>query len=218
MIISCKAVIFDLDGTLLDTLDDLADAMNTVLSRFGFPEHSPQAYKKFVGEGIRVMVSRALPEEKRDEEILMRCVNAMREEYGSCWDNKTRIYTGIPELLDRLASKGIPMSVLSNKPHHFTGIMVERLLGSWNFTCVFGEKDGIRKPDPSRALEIASSLGIEPERICVLGDTWTDMETAQRSGMLPLGALWGFRTSQELLDSGAVALIEHPLELLDYLD
>jgi phosphoglycolate phosphatase len=213
----CDAVIFDLDGTLLDTLDDLADSMNSVLSRFGFPSHPVGSYKHFVGEGVATLVRRALPPGKRTDEQVRRGVEAMREEYSKRWNVKTRPYPGIPELLDRLRSRNIPLAVLSNKPHSFAGTIVSAYFSRWPFTHVFGEKDGKRKPDPGRALQIASDLEIPAGSVCFVGDTWTDMETAKQAGMFAVGALWGFRSARELRDSGAAVLIENPAELLEHI-
>jgi phosphoglycolate phosphatase len=213
----CEAVIFDLDGTLLDTLDDLADSMNSVLRRIGAPSHPVESYKRFVGEGVATLVRRALPPDRRDEEQVRQGVEAMREEYSHRWNIKTRPYPGIPELLDQLQSRKIPLAVLSNKPHSFAGIVVSAYFNRWKFTHVFGEKDGKRKPDPGRALQIAAELGMPCGSICFIGDTWTDMETAKQAGMFAVGALWGFRSARELRESGAAALIERPADLLPFI-
>ena len=213
----CEAVIFDLDGTLLDTLDDLADSMNSVLRRFGFPSHPVESYKRFVGEGVATLVRRALPPDRRDEEDVRRGVEAMREEYSRRWNAKSRPYPGIPELLDQLQNRKIPLAVLSNKPHSFAGAVVDAYFSGWRFTHVFGEKDGKRKPDPARALQIAADLMMPSGAICVVGDTWTDMETAKRAGMFAVGALWGFRSARELRESGAAVLIEKPADLLAHI-
>lgn len=211
-----KAVLFDLDGTLLDTIEDLADAMNFVLSRMGFPTHKVEAYKYYVGDGVRDLALRALPEGHRDEETVKKCIPAMRQEYGSRWDRKTRPYPGIPELLDALTARGIKMAVLSNKPDQNTKVVVAKLLSKWRFDVVAGERAGIpRKPDPDAALSIAEQLGIPPQEFLYLGDTNTDMKTAVAAGMYPVGALWGFRTADELLASGAKMLIAKPTDLLD---
>jgi len=210
-----RAVIFDLDGTLLDTLEDLADAMNHVLQRRGFPVHPVEAYKGFVGEGIAKMVERAFPTDARLEADIRSGIERMREEYATRWNRKTRPYAGIPELLDVLADRRVPMGVLSNKPHAFVRRMVDAYFGSWEFAGVIGESDGRRKPDPAGALEIRSAMGLPAAQICLLGDTWTDMETARRAGMVPVGALWGFRSEAELERTGAAALIARPGELLD---
>jgi len=213
-----KAVLFDLDGTLLDTIDDLADSMNSVLEMFGFPKHGIDKYKYFVGDGMDVLVRRALPVSCKDESIIAGCVAAMKEEYSSRWADKTRPYDGIPELLDSLSASGVRLSILSNKPHEPTGIVVSRMLADWNFEMVVGVRDGVpRKPDPAAAILIANSLEIAPDEFLYLGDTNTDMKTAVAAGMFPAGALWGFRTADELILAGARILVRHPADLLDFI-
>ncbi len=215
---SVEAIIFDLDGTLLDTIDDLTDSMNQVLSRFGFSGHDREAYKYFVGDGIGALVRRALPPENRDEEMVARCVEAMREEYSLRWDKKTHPYSGIPELLDALFQRGLSMAILSNKPHDSCQMVVAKLLPKWPFQIVLGARPSVpKKPDPAAALEIAERMHLTPGQFLYLGDTGTDMKTAVNAGMFPVGALWGFRTAQELMADGARALVEQPLDFLQYL-
>ena len=149
-----KAVLFDLDGTLLNTLDDLADSMNTVLKRFGFPQHPVEAYRYLVGDGIVNLVSQALPDQYRDETTINRIVSVDREEYARNWSNKTRPYEGIPDLLNALQNRGIAICVLSNKPDEFTQIIVKRFLPNWKFAVVRGANDETPiKPDPAGALQ-----------------------------------------------------------------
>lgn len=213
-----KAVIFDLDGTLLNTIEDLADSMNAVLARYGYPTHDIQSYKYFIGSGIRNLVYEALPPEKRDEAIISTCMAGMKEEYGKRWADKTRPYDGIPELLDALAVKNIKLSVLSNKPHEMTKLAVEKLLSKWTFDAVYGERAGVpRKPDPAAALEISKALGIPPHEFLYVGDSGIDMKTANSSGMYAVGVLWGFRSAEELQNAGAKTLIKKPLDLLTLL-
>jgi len=213
-----KAVIFDLDGTLLDTIEDLADSMNAVLAEAGYPLHGIQSYKYFVGKGMKNLVYNALPPEHRNEETIKVFTQKMKEEYAKRWNVKTRPYDGIPELLDILEVKRIDKAVLSNKPDNFTKIIIKELLPKWKFAVVFGERDSIpRKPDPTGALEIAHILNLKPHEILYLGDTGTDMKTAVSAGMYAVGALWGFREKDELIANGAKVVIEHPLELLNLL-
>ncbi|MFO7665933.1 MAG: HAD family hydrolase [Desulfobacterales bacterium] len=213
-----KAALFDLDGTLLDTIDDLADSMNTVLKKFGFPRHEVEKYKYFVGDGMDVLVRRALPESCRDEELLSRCIKAMKEEYSVHWADKTRPYTGIPELLDAFASSGTILSVLSNKPHAPTTAVVSLMLAKWKFEMVIGVKEDVpKKPDPSAAIGIADNLGIPPQDFIYIGDTDTDMKTAVAAEMFPVGALWGFRTGEELIKAGARILVKNPADLMRFI-
>ncbi|MFH1724937.1 MAG: HAD family hydrolase [Elusimicrobiota bacterium] len=210
-----RAVLFDLDGTLLDTLDDIADSMNAVLRRAGYPEHPLEAYKYFVGDGIRALVLRALPEDRRDDAGIETQLGAMREEYGRRWKDKTRPYAGVPKLLDALSKRGLRMAILSNKPENNTRSAVEALLGGWKFAEVRGAAPGgPLKPDPSGAMEISAALGIPPDEFIYLGDTGIDMKTAVGAGMYAVGALWGFRKADELLAEGAKALIQRPEDLL----
>jgi phosphoglycolate phosphatase len=215
---SYQAVLFDLDGTLLDTLDDIADSANLVLRQLGFPEYAVEAYKYFIGDGMEVLARRVLPTEHCDEAMIRRYAAGMRKEYGRLWAVKTRPYPGIPELLDALRTRGTRTAVLSNKPDQFTKLCVGRLLADWPFEAVVGQREGVpKKPDPAGALAIARQLGIPSSDILYLGDTNTDMQTAVAARMYPVGALWGFRTADELLTNGANALIAQPLELLQLL-
>ena len=213
------AVLFDLDGTLLDTLEDLADSMNVVLKAHGFPVHGLDAYRYFVGDGVENLVLRSLPESARKSDAFLReCVSKMRAEYSARWKDKTRLYDGIPELLDSLSARGLKTAILSNKPHSATLQVVEHFLGKWRFDVAAGARPGIPiKPDPGAVLDVCRTLGIPPESFLYLGDTNTDMITADSAGMFAVGVLWGFRTEEELWASGAKAVIRHPLEALDLL-
>jgi phosphoglycolate phosphatase len=214
-----KAVLFDLDGTLLDTVGDLADAMNAALAAVGAPPHDVAAAKFYVGDGLRNYVVRALPEGRRqDEPTIARVSELFRGQYARNWHVQTRPYDGIPELLDALTARGLPMTVLSNKPDDFTKLMVARILAKWRFAAVRGvEPGGVTKPDPSGAIAMAEQLGLAAAEFLYLGDTNTDMRTAVAAGMFPVGATWGFRPLRELLDNGAAAIIDHPMELLKLL-
>jgi phosphoglycolate phosphatase len=211
-------IIFDLDGTLLDTIEDLADAMNQVLIDLGFPTHTLGAYKYFVGEGVEALIRRALPKDHLRPESLDQCLGALREEYSRRWENKTRPYPGIAELLDHLTGLGLRLAILSNKQDYFTQIMVAKLLPRWRFKPVFGARPAVpKKPDPAGALEIAKVLGLAPDHFLYLGDTGIDMKTACAAGMVPVGVLWGFRPADELRAQGARWLIEKPGDLISLL-
>jgi len=213
-----RAVMFDLDGTLLDTIEDLADSMNAVLAGLGVPGHRVDAYKRFVGDGVEMLVRRALPADRADDETIAACATRMKEEYRERWHVKTRPYPGVPETLDGLAEKRVAATVLSNKPEDFTVKCVERFLPGWSFAVVRGAREGVpRKPDPAAAVEIAAGLLIPPAEILYVGDTDTDMRTAVAAGMRPVGALWGFRDADELRASGAATLISSPPDLLELL-
>jgi phosphoglycolate phosphatase len=211
-----KAVLFDLDGTLLDTLEDLANSMNAVLSSLNFPTHEVFRYKDFVGEGVEFLVCSALPEGHRDQKMVLRCMRLMRECYAERWAENTKPYPGIPELLDGLTKRGIKTAILSNKPDEFTQAVVKKFLSHWKFQVVMGAQVSIpKKPDPAAALKISKNMKLAPNAFLYLGDTKIDMKTADEAGMYAVGALWGFRSERELLESGARALIGYPTLLLE---
>jgi phosphoglycolate phosphatase len=211
------AVIFDMDGTLLDTLQDLGDCMNRVLVRSGYPAHPIESYKYFVGDGIRNLVKRVLPENARRDETIERLQAQMSSEYAAHWADQTALYPGIGTLLDELVRRNVRRAILSNKPHEFTTLMAERYFGKWRFDPVFGARNGIpEKPDPAAALETCRLWKLEPEEVLYAGDTNTDMQTAGRAGMFALGVLWGFRTRQELEDNGAQSVISTPGQMLEF--
>jgi len=213
--IKFQAILFDLDGTLLDTLADIANATNAALTRLGFPTHPRDAYRYFLGDGMDCLVRRALPGENHDSETVKKCHDAILAEYETCWAENTRPYPGIPELLAELDRRGITKVVLSNKPDAFTKQTVEKLLSEFNFEIVRGAMPDIPvKPDPAGAIKIAGELAIPPADFIYLGDTDTDMQTASAAGMFSAGALWGFRTADELSANGAQALLESPLDVL----
>ena len=212
-----RAVIFDLDGTLLDTIDDIAAAMNRVLESRGYEPYSIEAYKMLVGDGIEEMVRRALGTRPLADEETAGIVSDYRREYELCWRDHSRPYPGVPELLGELGHRGIKTAVLSNKSHPFTEAMTLGLLPAFRFNVIRGAIPGVPlKPDPEPALRIAREMGVPPRSVVFLGDTNVDMKTAVAAGMLPVGALWGFRSADELRRSGAAALIASPLDLLPY--
>jgi len=209
-----RGIIFDLDGTLLNTLADLAMSMNRVLGRHGFEQHPVQAYRYFVGNGMRMLVERTLPTDRRAPELIDACYREMHAEYDRHWADETVPYDGMPELLETLNRRGFQLSVLSNKPHEFTGIMVRRYFPDTPFRCIYGAGGALpRKPDPAGALLIATETGIPAEKFLYLGDTGVDMKTAVAAGMFPIGALWGFRDESELREGGAKLVLNHPAEL-----
>ncbi|MFZ5428571.1 MAG: HAD family hydrolase [Thermodesulfobacteriota bacterium] len=208
-----RAVIFDLDGTLLNTLEDIADAGNATLAHFGFPTHPAESYKTFIGDGVANLVRRAMPQDALDrfEEVLER----MRLEYAAHLDRKTRPYAGIPELLDALQARKVALNVFSNKPDPFCQANVEQFFGRWKWATVLGESDAVpRKPDPAGAEAIANMLGIAPDEFVFVGDSPMDMKCGLDAGMTPVGVAWGFRERAALKAAGAKAIIDRPEELL----
>jgi phosphoglycolate phosphatase len=213
-----RAVLFDLDGTLLNTLQDVADAVNKGLAGLGFPRHRVETYKTLIGEGRDVLVHRALPANCQDDATALKLLNLVNAEYQIHWADNTRPYPGIPELLDALTAKAVKIAVLSNKADDLTNMCVTKLLSQWRFTQVAGAKPSVpNKPDPTAALQIARQIGISPAQFIYLGDSDIDMNTANKAGMFAIGAGWGFRSEQELLGAGAKAVIKHPDELVKYL-
>jgi len=213
-----KALIFDLDGTLLDTIADLTDSMNIALNHLGFPGHDVNACKMFVGDGVEMFAFRALPENSRDQDMVQKCASLMRQEYKKRWAKKTRPYKGIPELLEELTRQNLKMAILTNKPDDAAKEMVAELLSKYRFHPVIGAQSSVpKKPDPTSAIHISEQLRVSPERFLYLGDTGTDMRTAQRAGMSAVGVLWGFRSAEELEHAGAEVLVKHPREVLELL-
>lgn len=214
-----KAVVFDLDGTLLDTLPELAHVTNITLESHGFPTHTIDQYRHFIGDGAKMLITRALPEDHRKEATISTCLESFLDIYHEQCGNNVSAYPGIDEMLSRLQDRHIKMAILSNKPHHLTLKNVDLLLNQYPFETVFGERNGIpKKPDPAGADEIVTILGINPSEILYLGDTSIDMKTAVSAGMYPVGVLWGFRDKKELEDGGAQITIAHPSELFQLLD
>ena len=214
-----RAVLLDLDGTLLNTLEDISNAANRVLATQGFPTHPLDIYRKLIGEGAARLITRILPKEKRDADTVQTCLEAYLKDYGQNWSIKTKPYVGIPEMLDALVARGLKLAVLSNKPEEFTQKCVRELLSNWTFDVVIGTSDRIpSKPSPVGALEIADRLSISPEEFLYLGDTGIDMRTAIAARMFAVGVLWGFRDREELQREGARILIEEPLQILGLLN
>jgi phosphoglycolate phosphatase len=213
-----RAILFDLDGTLLDTLTDIGDSVNRVLTRQGFGIHPMQAYRQFIGDGFSMLLRRALPQDQRSTQTIQTCVDAFKADYSANWHNKTRLYPGIGAMLDALARRDLKLAILSNKAHAFTQKCVARYLSNWNFEAVFGGRDNVPpKPDPAGALEVSRLLDVRPPEFLYLGDSGVDMQTAIAAKMFPVGVSWGFRSTRELQQNGCQALIDRPLEVLDLL-
>lgn len=209
-----EGCIFDLDGTLLDSLGDLADSMNAVLAARGFPVHAPEAYRGFVGDGMPMLVQRALPPHARDVAEQTRCIEAMAATYAERWNVCTEPYAGIAALLEELQVHNVRLAVLSNKPDPATQRVVAHYFGADVFDPVVGMRPDVpRKPDPAGAIAIAARWGVAPATILYVGDTDTDMRTAVGAGMVAVGALWGFREAEELRAHGARHLCATPADV-----
>lgn len=212
------AVVFDLDGTLLDTSADIGDAMNRELAARGFPTHSKDDYARFLGSGARALVIRALPEAHRDEDTVAACLEIFQRDYAQNCAVKTEAYPGIFELIDQLSARKIKLGILTNKPHTITLVCVRELLPQGVFDVVLGHQEGQpHKPNPAGILQVINELGVKPDEILYLGDTEIDIETALNAGITPVGVSWGFRPVDLLVHKGARIIIQHPLDLLNYL-
>lgn len=214
-----QAVLFDMDGTLLDTLADLGHSANQMLEARNLPTQPLEAYRNFVGAGARNLVIQVLPEEYRDVQTVEACLREYLDIYKHNWNGKTQLYPGIEEMLDYLRKSGYRLAILSNKPQDPTERCTETFLSRWFFEEVWGKKDEYDfKPSPDSALKIAENMGLDPSAFFYLGDTAIDMKTANAAGMYPAGALWGFRSREELQEAGAAVLLEHPMDITQYLD
>lgn len=211
-----KLCIFDLDGTLTNTIPAISHFGNTALGAYGFPEIEPEKYKILVGNGRDVLIHR-----------MLKCVTADTDEnfdkVGRAYDRayesnplyKTKPYDGIPELLDILKANGVKIAVLSNKPHNVASDVVKMFFGD-KFDAAYGQRKGIKtKPAPDGALMLAKELGVSPSEAAFIGDTYVDIETGKNSGMLPIGVLWGFRDRNELENAGAAHIVAKPAEIAD---
>lgn len=211
----CKAVIFDLDGTLVNSLEDLADSVNKLLNQYGYPVHSIETYRYFVGNGSRKLIERALPLNVRSESLIDEALSQYKQIYEQNLLRKTKPYDGIPALLQSLAEQSIPLAICTNKHQQAADKIVNSLFAPHTFCAVHGDYPGNkRKPDPSTVLQIVQKYHWQPADVAYLGDSMVDMQTAVQVGCLPVGVLWGFREQDELCAHGAKILLKHPMELL----
>jgi len=211
-----KGILFDLDGTLLDTLPDIARAANRVLAEHGLPQHPVESVKAFIGSGAWWLLYRALPEDRRDEPTVTALTASFKKVYGAIWQDQTRPFQGIANMLAEIGKRNIKLGVLSNKPDRFTRMCVDAFLPAHLFAHIQGEVDGLpKKPDPTPALQAAGALKAAPQDCCLVGDSEIDVATGLRAGMIAIGVLWGYRTREELLRAGAEALVQTPEELLE---
>lgn len=214
-----KLVIFDLDGTLVDTLADLAAAMNTVLARAGYPTHPVADYRFKVGNGVAKLVARSLPEAaRRQPEVVAEALQQFLDYYNRHDMDATAPYAGIPELLAQLRDRGLKLAVASNKPHAAAVEIVQHYFGQDLFDCVYGQRPGAPvKPDPAIVHDILQTLDVPATQALYVGDSAVDMETARRGGIPSVGVLWGFRPEAELREAGACHIVSQPAEILNYL-
>lgn len=207
-------LIFDLDGTLVDSLDGIAASLNHALHASNLPTHSHDAVRGFIGNGARVLIERGTPAGSADSLIEV-VEQAFKAHYDLHWPAGTIAYNGIEDLLENLQRRGHELAVLSNKPHPFTEAMVARLFPTIRFAVVLGQRTGIpHKPDPTGALEIAATLGLAPAQCYVIGDSTMDIETALNAGMRPVAVTWGFHDRERLIAAGATSLADDPAALM----
>ncbi|NCB12435.1 MAG: HAD family hydrolase [Erysipelotrichia bacterium] len=210
-----KAIIFDLDGTLIDSLEDIAVCMNQVLEELNLPTYKIDDYKYFVGGGISILVDNALDKNTSNE-----TKELVTEKFKIVYDQKlhakTLPYDGIYELLDELKRLDFKIGILSNKPHEFTIAYANSLFSKYEMKEVHGQKSHIaKKPDPIAAIQIAQSFDVPCEEVYFVGDTMVDMQTAVNAKMIGIGVLWGFRDEEELMSNGATFVVKHPLDILE---
>ncbi|MBO4468588.1 MAG: HAD family hydrolase [Clostridia bacterium] len=212
-----KAVLFDLDGTLVNSLKDLADSVNFTLRQFGFAEHETEKYKMFVGDGIPKMLERALPPDC-DVNVFNKVKNVFFERYSVHFADTTVPYDGMPELITALKERGIKIAVVTNKAQNMADKVVKNAYGDV-FDVISGKREGVPgKPDPTTTLMVMDELGVKPSECVFLGDSKNDVLAGFNSGAYPVGELWGFRDENELLSNNAKFIIKTPCELLKVID
>ena len=213
-----KTILFDLDGTLLNTIDDLADAANWVCAQNGWPTFSVETYKHFVGNGIPKLVERFSPESARTPEQLAATLAAFSARYDAHKEDKTAPYPGMAELLDTLQAEGIQTAVFSNKADEFCGKIVEHYFGKGKFTVIRGSRKGVpTKPDPAGVYALMQDIGADPKTTLFIGDSDVDILTGHNAHLPAMGVLWGFRGRAELTAVGADALAAKPEDILDHI-
>jgi len=212
-----KGIIFDLDGTLVNSLEDISDAMNSVLKGLNFPIHNYDTYQYFIGSGLRNLVSKALPESNNSIDEIETCFESMVKGYRETCTIKTKPYDGIIELLDNLVSRNIKLAVFSNKADELTKKIVADIFPNYFSNVVGLSIESLKKPNPFEAIAISEKWNLKPEEIIFIGDSDIDMQTAVNANMFPVGVTWGYRTEEELKASGAKMVIHNPLELIQSL-
>lgn len=212
-----NTVIFDLDGTLLNTIEDIADAANVVLERHNLPTHNVDTYKYFVGNGIEVLARKSLPENVQGDDFI-KLSKEIKDSYRIIQNTKTRPYDGIIDLLKTLNKMDINIAVLSNKPHEFVKPTIDMYFSEINFFMLLGSRNNVpKKPAPDGVFEIIDKLNVNRDQCLFVGDTSTDIKTGIAAGIDAVGVLWGFRRKEEMEDAGAKYTINDPLEILDLL-
>jgi phosphoglycolate phosphatase len=209
-----EGVIFDLDGTLVNTIEDIGDAANTLFRRHGYPEYTTADFIQWIGSGAAKFIEHGIGS-VIDKDHLKNYVSEFKEIYSSALTVKSKLYEGTSEMLDELINRKIKIAILSNKPHLLTLGVAENLLSSWSFEAVFGQRDEVpRKPDPAAAIEIAAILNMSPEKILFVGDSEGDIRTGVAAEMIPVGVSWGYG-NMAIASKNGHSVIDHPSELLE---
>lgn len=211
-------ILFDLDGTLLDTIDDIETAMNRVLSDHGFPLHSAGEYREMVGWGLTELVRRALPKEYSVDNKIRQCSEDMKRYYAEKPVERTKPFPGIVPMLDALSEMDVKIGILSNKADSIVEQVVDKVFPDRRFHSVRGLRDDVpRKPDPAGAFHGAREMEADPRHILYIGDSDVDMETAINAGMFPAGVSWGYRSPEMLLRHGAEIIFDTPEEITEFI-
>ena len=210
-----KLVVFDLDGTLINSLEDLADSANWMLLQHGYPTHPVDAYRYFVGDGMRKLIERILPPEERNDVRIEQCKAEFVAYYTIHMEDKTVVYPGMIELLKELKDRGLKIAVATNKVHIAVAPLMAQYFPGIRFDSMIGQREGIPvKPHPQIMYDILKETDCQPSETLHVGDTATDMQLAHSAGVTPVGVLWGYRPLEELQEAGAKFIIEKPEELL----
>ena len=208
-----KAIIFDLDGTLVDSIQDIAIAMNQVLNKLGFEKHPEDDYQNFVGDGALMLVQNAMPTNTTENSI-KEALSLFKKIYGDGIHQHSKVYNGIYAMLDIICKSDFIITVLSNKPHKFTLEFIKYFFKDYPFIQIHGQKQDIpKKPDPIGALNIAKALNLDPKEIIFVGDTPTDIKTAKSANMQSIGVSWGYRSVEELVSADADYIAKNPQHL-----
>jgi len=211
---SYKGIFFDLDGTLVDTLEDLAGAMNFGLEQLGQPGHSVDECRRMIGNGVTKFAERALASDKQD--LHAELLGIMRKRYSQKCTDKSSVYGGLLEVVNKLKTAGARLAVVTNKNAEEAKVVTEHYFGVGTFEVITGvEGDKWIKPDPAGTYEIISRMGLEKEECMLVGDSDVDIKTALNAGIKPVGVTWGFRSREQLLEVGAETIIDTPGEILE---
>lgn len=213
-------VIFDLDGTLLNTLEDIVDSANNVLSRMGIEVLSKEKYMEFIGDGVKELFRKVLDYRGiTEEDKIQTAVNMMKEEYSKNYLRKTKPYDGIYDVLSYIDNRNYKMAVLSNKQHFFTQELVKHFFGNFNFIEIIGiENQNDRKPNPRLAMKIVDTMGLDRNKIFFVGDSATDILTAKNCNVKSIGVTWGFKSIEEILSSNPDYIVNKPKEIIEILE